>query len=70
MKSGYFKRIASLGLTVAEFTRRSGISFHTLQRMDAKDPNVRDSTKARAERTLRAFEQELYPPRAISGGRP
>lgn len=50
--TGILTEISRLGLSLAYFTRRSGLSVPTLKRIDEGDPNVRPATLAKAERTL------------------
>jgi predicted transcriptional regulator len=54
--------VSQLGLALAEFSRRSQVSTHTLRRMNAGDPNVRESTWVRVKNTIAAIKAEMQPP--------
>lgn len=54
--------LTQLGISLAEFTRRSGLSFHTLKRMDAGDPTVQPVTWNKARRVMAALRAELQIP--------
>lgn len=56
------KELVQLGLTVTDFTRRSGISRTTFDRMVKGDPTVGETMWARVEHTLNAIKAEMQIP--------
>lgn len=51
--------IRNLGVSAAEFMRRSKLSFRTVQRMEVGDPGVREDTWAKAHMAIESIKAEF-----------